>query len=119
MKTLLAVAAVVVVVAVFVLPPDGTRPSGGNVISTLKKTAEEKSYLNAVETYEGGSVNYNTKMESDYVSWGRTICAKLDEGKEYDAAVTYAPGLPQDAFGRAAVTFLCPAHIAKLPKLRS
>lgn len=119
MKTLLALALAVVVAAVFLLPPDGSRPSTGDLVSTLKKTAEEQSYLNAVEHYDDGAVSYDRKMEGDYISWGKTICAKLDEGKEYDTALTYSPGVPQDAFGRAAVTFFCPKHLDKLPKLRS
>lgn len=119
MKTLLALAAIAVVAAVLLLPPDGQRPSTGDMTSTLVRTAEEKSYLYAVETYENGSVNYHTDMEGDYVSWGRAVCKKLDEGAEYGVAATYAPGVPQDAFARAAATFLCPKHIGKLPKLRS
>lgn len=119
MKTLLAVVAAVLVGAVLFLPPDGSRPSTGDMLPTLKRTAEEKSYLNFVESYQNGAVNYDTEMEADYVAWGRAVCKKLDEGATYEVALTYAPGAPQDAFGRGAVTFFCPKYIEKLPKLRS
>lgn len=119
MKTLIVLAVVAVVLVVLFGPEEGKYSPSGDVVSTLKKTAEEQSYLVAIEHYENGSVNYTRDMEADYIGWGRQICAKLDEGKEYDVALTYSPGVPQDAFGRAAVTFLCSRHISKLPKLRS
>lgn len=119
MRTLLAAAVAVLLAVVCFGPIDGTRPATDNAMPTLKKTAEEETYLKAVEAYQNGAVIYREEMESSYIGWGRAVCAKLDEGKDYELALTYAPGWPQDAFGRSAVTILCPQHVAKLPKLRS